>query len=372
MPTGNVIDGRKNNGGRTKLTREVLERVYLFMPAYKEAKESGNRLMIEKIEKEMTMGNSIFNANSLDAYYPAYKALVEGTKLTATHKGNQIVAFFLEMIKKDYSEEIYKKGVIHFHDYLTSGENKEKPLLEYRELGKRYAEELGLDLDFSFHGHTRKKAKSQKLRQVNEDVHPDEQLETEDPIDKDIQYLYSVEELIIRNSEERPSNTVKVDSEKERKTTHSIRKRLSEDQAAKKEKNRKKKGNRGEEIAMRIERERLEALGHPELIPCIKHIAKNKDGYGYDIESVTIDENGEIIPIYIEVKATMYSKETSFYLSQRELEQAKDKGDQYYIYRIYNMDDHSQEVDYYVIQGDVSQYYELEATSYIVHTRSFE
>lgn len=357
-------DGRKSNGGGMKLTKEVLERVYLFMPAYKEAKESGNRVFVEKVKNEMTMGNTIFNANSLDAYFPAYKALTEGKRLTATHKGNQIVAFFLEKIKMDYSEEIYRKGVVHFHEYLTNGENKNKPLYEYRSLGQKCALELGLELDFSFQGESRRKQRSKKMPVLG--VGCETRVEFDEFVDKDIEFLCPIDKLTIPNVTHRPPNTKGNVIEKNK---YSIKNSLSEEQVALKEKNRKKKGNRGEEIAIRIERERLRKLGYEELIPCIKHVAKSKDGHGYDIESVTVDDTGRISPIFIEVKATMYSKDTPFYLSRRELEVAREKGEQYFIYRIYNMRETTNEFEYYVIQGDVSQYYRMDEVSYIVHTR---
>ncbi|MFN3634073.1 DUF3883 domain-containing protein, partial [Exiguobacterium profundum] len=70
-----------------------------------------------------------------------------------------------------------------------------------------------------------------------------------------------------------------------------------------------------------------------------KHVAKEKDGHGYDIESIKFDGNGNIkfdeygntIPVYLEVKgSSMGGGDTfNFYLSERELTVAKEKRDAY-------------------------------------------
>lgn len=74
-------------------------------------------------------------------------------------------------------------------------------------------------------------------------------------------------------------------------------KSLSAEEAAKREKNRKKKGNRGEEIAVEIEKRRLSDLGRSDLVDKIVNLAKKKDGLGYDLTSTDIDDAGNEIEI---------------------------------------------------------------------------
>jgi len=44
----------------------------------------------------------------------------------------------------------------------------------------------------------------------------------------------------------------------------------------------------GEEIVIEIEKRRLIALGREDLVPNIAHVAKVKDGLGYDIVSIRL------------------------------------------------------------------------------------
>lgn len=57
------------------------------------------------------------------------------------------------------------------------------------------------------------------------------------------------------------------------------------------------------------------------------------DGLGYDI--VSYDEKGN--ELYIEVKTTIANKVDGFYLTHKELEIVKSKGDNYRLYRVYNL-----------------------------------
>ena len=145
----------------------------------------------------------------------------------------------------------------------------------------------------------------------------------------------------------------------------SVVRSLSAEEAAKREKNRKKKGNRGEDIAVEIERRRLTDVGRMDLVEKVVNVAKVKDGLGYDLISTDIDENGNEIEIYIEVKATSEKKDTPFYVSPNEVDVSRRLSDYYYIYRIYEMKTDSSQAKYYRIKGAIDINYELVPTEYL-------
>lgn len=101
-------------------------------------------------------------------------------------------------------------------------------------------------------------------------------------------------------------------------------------------------GRRAELLVLRSERNRLQDAGHPELID--KVVDRNADGYDpdgpYDIDSVEQRENGEWIPIKIEVKGHLDPEVWGFELSRPELEIAlNDLGSPYYVYLVLNLRD---------------------------------
>ncbi|WP_026508089.1 DUF3883 domain-containing protein [Butyrivibrio sp. MC2013] len=149
----------------------------------------------------------------------------------------------------------------------------------------------------------------------------------------------------------------------------SVVRSLSAEEAAKREKNRKKKGNRGEDIAVEIEKRRLADIGRMDLVEKVVNVARVKDGLGYDLISTDIDENGNEIEIYIEVKATSEKKDTPFYVTPNEVEVSRRLSDYYYIYRIYEMNTHSSQAKYYRIKGAIDTNYELVPTEYLAYKK---
>ena len=150
-----------------------------------------------------------------------------------------------------------------------------------------------------------------------------------------------------------------------RTDTKKIVKSLSADEAAVKTQNQKIKGNMGEELVIEIEKRRLSLLNRADLIPKIAHVAKCKDGLGYDIISIDVDNNGNEREIYIEVKTTAGNKETPFYVSQNELEVSRKYKELYYIYRIYNLSEKNKIVNYYTLNGAIDEHCELVPIDYI-------
>ena len=132
-------------------------------------------------------------------------------------------------------------------------------------------------------------------------------------------------------------------------------------------KNQRIKGVRGEEIVLKIEKDRLTAAGKTELAEKVKWVAKKADGYGYDIESFEFDtEKSAWEKIYIEVKTTsQLRKETPFFVSENERRVSKEKGKSFYIYRVFAMTKSSSDVSYYRINGPIDDNYALAPCSYI-------
>jgi len=98
------------------------------------------------------------------------------------------------------------------------------------------------------------------------------------------------------------------------------------------QKQRKRIGDRGEKIVLRIEEKRLIDEGRADLAEEIKHISEKSDREGYDI--LSFDQDGS--PRYIEVKATTAKNlGRGFYITSNELEKSKALPN-YYIYLVFS------------------------------------
>ena len=91
-------------------------------------------------------------------------------------------------------------------------------------------------------------------------------------------------------------------------------------------------GRLGEQFALAYEQWRLR--NHPELSRYIKHISKDDDSAGYDIESFELDGT----PRFLEVKSTLGTMGNPFFISANEIETAQEKGKQYIILRVSNLE----------------------------------
>ncbi len=96
-------------------------------------------------------------------------------------------------------------------------------------------------------------------------------------------------------------------------------------------------GVAGEMLVLDYERDRLSNIGRDDLAHDVKWIANIDDSKGYDIESFDIDKEGNIRKIYIEVKTTDSSANSPFFISKNELEKVDNLKDNYYIYRVYEV-----------------------------------
>lgn len=89
-----------------------------------------------------------------------------------------------------------------------------------------------------------------------------------------------------------------------------------------------KLGNKGEQLVILSEQERLRQLKKPDLADQVKKVL---DGEGYDI--LSFEENGD--ERYIEVKTTVNSKEEPFQITLNEYVFSRLNREQYFIYRLF-------------------------------------
>ena len=90
-------------------------------------------------------------------------------------------------------------------------------------------------------------------------------------------------------------------------------------------------GDAGERLVIETEMERLTKLGRPDLA---LRVDKVLDGRGFDVVSFEPDETER----HIEVKSTTGSENEPFYMSANERAFFESDGDQYFIYRVFNLD----------------------------------
>lgn len=124
------------------------------------------------------------------------------------------------------------------------------------------------------------------------------------------------------------------------------------------------KGDLGEEAVIIMEKNKLIELGREDLAEDVKWESRDKgDGLGYDISSwENID--GEFRKIYIEVKTTTGDINTPFDISDKEVLVSKEFGDKYYIYRLFGVQKITTKINYYIINGDVENNFNLVPTSF--------
>lgn len=118
-------------------------------------------------------------------------------------------------------------------------------------------------------------------------------------------------------------------------------------------------GLRGEELVVIHEKNYLNELGLTKLADKVKWVAKEADGYGYDV--LSFDEQG--LEKYIEVKTTVIDNNTTpFDISANEVTTSDTYKNQYWVYRIYNVE--GKQPKFYKINGSVSEQFDLVSTSY--------
>lgn len=131
------------------------------------------------------------------------------------------------------------------------------------------------------------------------------------------------------------------------------------------QKNNKVVGEKGEELVLELERQRLLQLNRPDLAASIEHTSKKHgDGFGYDI--ISYDLFGDTFQkIFIEVKTTTGGIGKPFEISANEVNASEELDDHYYIYRLFGLHKNSTNITYYRISGSLRKKFDLIPSSYL-------
>ncbi len=108
-------------------------------------------------------------------------------------------------------------------------------------------------------------------------------------------------------------------------------------------------GLAGELFVLQKEKERLRDAGKTSLANKIIHVSKKLgDGAGYDI--LSYNEDGS--HLYIEVKTTLGNEKRLFYISENELEFAKQNQGSYSLYRVCNFNMEKNSAEYFILDTE--------------------
>lgn len=120
----------------------------------------------------------------------------------------------------------------------------------------------------------------------------------------------------------------------------------------------RKLGREGEQFVFDFEHKRLVDAGLAECVSQLDWVSDRLgDGAGYDILSA----DGPSTPRFIEVKTTNGGHATSFIISRNEVDFAREVGDQFFLYRVFQF---RKAPSLYMLQGDVAKHAHLEALDY--------
>ena len=121
----------------------------------------------------------------------------------------------------------------------------------------------------------------------------------------------------------------------------------------------KRIGDLGELWVINEEKQKLLKANKLKLAKKVKHVAKNRgDGLGYDILSFNISGN----EIYIEVKTTKGNVNSTFFITRNELERSKKERENFYLYRVFNFEEQTDNAELLIIKGDLTNLCEVPLT----------
>lgn len=132
----------------------------------------------------------------------------------------------------------------------------------------------------------------------------------------------------------------------------------------KREESKIKNGNLAEGLVFVAEKLRLQDLGRIDLADKVKWISRDSgDGYGYDILSYDLKDDGQEYEIQIEVKSTPNLSD-DFIMSSNELNYAREHKDTYRLYRVAKVKTKTPVCK--VISVDLNEVFNFEANDYKV------
>ena len=116
-------------------------------------------------------------------------------------------------------------------------------------------------------------------------------------------------------------------------------------------------GEKGEGFVIEYEKWRLKNDGKESLADAIEWISKTDDGAGFDI----LSKNKNRTDRYIEVKTTKLSKDTPIFFSKSEYDVSREKGNQYFLYRVFNFNENPRMFN---LNGDFDSFCRKESVQY--------
>ncbi|WP_339174815.1 DUF3578 domain-containing protein [Solibacillus sp. FSL R5-0691] len=148
-------------------------------------------------------------------------------------------------------------------------------------------------------------------------------------------YFEVLEKTLLKNNSEGEveqsvdsnSKQLSLDSKSKSKIDPDLHKKLL---AAKAEHN-SKVGKEAEDFVFKQKIQQLRDSGYNDLVSSVKHVSLELDGHGFDIQSIEVNSGGIAEKVYLEVKGSSMGgkKDFTFYLSERELQVAKELKDKY-------------------------------------------
>ncbi len=120
-------------------------------------------------------------------------------------------------------------------------------------------------------------------------------------------------------------------------------------------------GDLGEVVALHYELRRVEEETQSTANGKVTRVSKEIGNLGYDIESISQGNN-----VFIEVKSTTGGFWTDFFLSSNEFEVMRRLGDEYWLYRIFELsrNDGSAKLSIFRGRKEIESYFEFEPTNY--------
>lgn len=344
------------------MTREEFEILYANCAQYYRAQQTSTNNISRNQIKKIISQKANCTESSADQYLSLYYSMVKKTPFPKNMVGKDILLMMLEKFEKEYDESYIVAAINNayiFFQYRYKFKKKVASkdfIIDIRNELQKYAIRHNVGLDFIH-------LIFDSLEKEKNNEQAEDYVEVEDSGSNEAIYKYDIEQIVAHQVS--PPTEIALHG-----STNKTIKAIDVNTAAVKEKNKKIKGNRGEAIVVKLEKERLIKLGRADLVERIKHVAQGVDGLGYDIESVDIDKKGNVRPRYIEVKTTAGSINRPFYISKREVDVSREKGKSYFIYRIFNLKENSRDVQYYIIQGAVEDYFKLTPVSYIAELKT--
>jgi len=124
-----------------------------------------------------------------------------------------------------------------------------------------------------------------------------------------------------------------------------------------------KTGHLGESLVIEYEQNRLRELGRNDLAEQVKWVSEVSDTFGFDILSFDILDNSDVSQRYIEVKTTELGIDTPFFVSANELQTSARLADNYWVYRVFRIDTHTQGL--YSVKGPIQEAFSLFPKVYV-------